>query len=171
LSRNGNDYRNFIVKPDGTSHREVTGFLTGSPVTWSPDETMFAFKFVKDDFFDLYIVNTDGTNLLQLTDEIWHVQNFAWSPDGKRLVIGSVDNKFRNEIHLVNADGSNLIQLTENDWSDESPIWSPDGSKIAFRSDPERVDKFQVYLMNPDGSDLQQITEIEGGVDFCGWVP
>ncbi|MBI3961561.1 MAG: PD40 domain-containing protein, partial [Deinococcus sp.] len=50
--------------------------------TWSPDGTRLAFSASADGQSDLYVVNTDGTDLVQLTNDPFEDRGPAWSPDG-----------------------------------------------------------------------------------------
>ncbi|RME58049.1 hypothetical protein D6779_07315 [Candidatus Parcubacteria bacterium] len=54
--------------------------------SWSPNESQIAFTMQVDErgFRTVFLLNTDGTNLLQLTDKgAYHSP--VWSPDGKML--------------------------------------------------------------------------------------
>jgi len=96
----------------------------------------------------IYLVNSNGTGLVRLTDTKPGVSNIdpAWSPDGKRIAFASNrDGEF--EIYVMNADGSNPVRRT-NAPINEAPAWSPDGKKIAFSS--LRNGHLGIYVMNAD---------------------
>jgi Tol biopolymer transport system component len=86
---------------------------------------------------ELYIMNADGSNLRQITDN--GAANFApfWTPDGKRLIFSSnLHNlKGRNfDLFLINADGSGVEQVTHHPDFDGFPMFSPDGTHLVFAS-------------------------------------
>lgn len=86
---------------------------------------------------EIFVMNSDGSSLRQVTR--LGGANFApaWHPDGKRIIFASNahDPKGRDfDIFSVNLDGSGLEQITFNDTFDGFPMFSPDGSKLAFGS-------------------------------------
>ena len=121
---------------------------------------LFFVKFFKKLMPNIYVVNTDGSNLHFL-----NVQgvNPKWSPDNRRIVFAS--NEFGNyEIFSVAVDGSDRIRLTSREAQDIEPAWSPDGRFIVFTSDDG--DNWNLWVIKPDGTGLTQLTaheEFEGG--------
>ena len=86
---------------------------------------------------EIFVMNSDGSNLRQVT----HLgkANFApyWHPDGRRIIFASNvhDPKGRDfDLYLVNLDGSNLERITFNGTFDGFPMFSPDGQKLVFAS-------------------------------------
>ena len=143
----------------------------GYPV-WSPDGTKIAFQSNRANgtTFDVYVMNANGTEVTQLTDEPGNDGFAVWSPDGSRLAFGT-DRDGQEEIYVMDADGSNVRNLTNRPQSgDFGPAWSPDGTEIAFTSLGEDGN-FDIYVMNADGTDQRRITNGPAIDAFPDWSP
>ena len=72
------------------------------------------------------MIDRDGSNERQLTDNPWQDYHPAWSPDGKQIAFQSYRGG-DTDIYVMDADGSNERQLTDNDWFElyNKPIWQP----------------------------------------------
>ncbi len=94
-----------------------------------------AFTSNRDGNLELYLMNTDGTGLVNLTNNSdGEDMDPAWSPDGSKLAFATTrDGNF--ELYLMNADGTGIVNLTNTTANERYPAWSPDGSKIAFHTD------------------------------------
>jgi TolB protein len=86
---------------------------------------------------EIWIMNADGSNKRQITQN--GKANFApyFFPDGRRIIFASNmdDPKGRNfDLYKINVDGSGLERITYNDTFDGFPMFSPDGRKLVFAS-------------------------------------
>jgi len=126
----------------------------------SPDGQRVAFVSGSYDNGEVYVVNVDGSGLLNLSDDEADDDSPTWSPDGQRILFVS-DREGNNEIYSINPDGSGLVNLTESSDDDYSPVWTPDGQRILFRSDRDNYNA-EIYLMDADGSNMVRLTDNEG---------
>lgn len=111
-----------------------------------------------DGWTDLYVVNSDGSNLTRLTHDVDMEQDPAWSPHGNTIAYVVHKLLVFSAIHLIEADGSNHRTLTDNDSFSFSPSWSPDGSRMAFSS--SRLDgMLRIFVMDADGGNVKCLTE------------
>ena len=70
----------------------------------SPDGATLAVVSTRDGDRDLYVMNADGTNVLQLTHNDAFDWPTAWSPDGTRIALAS-DGDGDNEVHVAVIEG------------------------------------------------------------------
>lgn len=80
---------------------------------------------------EIYCVNIDGKNPVNLTQNQASENDPAWSPDGMYIAFSS-DRTGTDEIYIMKYDGSDQKQITKSAGSD--PTWSPDGKSIAYTS-------------------------------------
>jgi|GEM_PF-1656784 len=158
----------FVMNADGTGQTQIfdgasAGFSSiTSFANWSPDGKKLVFNGLLNNSngADIYVINSDGSGLTQLTTDPADDSSPSWSPDGTKIAFATirdrVPNEINYEIYVMNADGSNQTRITNNTKFDHSPAWSPDGSRIAFTS--QRDDNFEVYVMNADGSNQTRLT-------------
>lgn len=120
----------------------------------------FASDRVTSPFFEIFKMNTDGTEQAQVTFMPSAHDVFpALLPNTRDKLAFASDRDslgFFN-IFKANPDGTLPINLTvqTNSHSIE-PSWSPDGAKIAFASN--RTGNWEIFLMNADGTSVTQLT-------------
>ena len=110
----------------------VSLFLVGLPATAtvSGENGKIAFVSDRDGNPEIYVMEADGSNPVNLTNHPGSDSSPAWSPDGRQLAFVS-DRDGGPAIYVMEADGSEVTLLT----SGEDPAWSPDGTRIALSRD------------------------------------
>jgi Tol biopolymer transport system component len=166
----------YVMNADGSDQRRLTfnQFEDSSP-DWSPDGSQIAFisdrvdpqagRCFPDCKYQIYVINTDGSDEHQLVDTEFRTLHPDWHPDGTML---SFDTEFNLEgdIYVVNADGSGLQRLIEDGfWAD----WSPDGTQIVFAS--KRDGNVEIYVADADGSNQRRLTDNRQLDYFPAWSP
>jgi Tol biopolymer transport system component len=77
---------------------------------WSPDGSKIAFAVASSSAAGgVYVVNADGTQLVQIVSGLNVSWPIRWSPGGDRIAF-----KVHDDIHVVNADGTGLRNLTNS---------------------------------------------------------
>ena len=127
-----------------------------------------AFHSSRDGNSEIYIMDTDGSNMTQLTTNSTADSDPNWSHDGNKIAFVATRDG-NSEIYVMNVDGSNPVNLTNNEAEDVSPAWSPDGTKIAFVS--TRDSQQDIYVMDADGSNQTKLTDDAHLDDAPDWSP
>jgi Zn finger protein HypA/HybF involved in hydrogenase expression len=127
-----------------------------------------AFVSDRDGNYEIYVMNADGSQPKNLTQNPADDFSPAWSPDGRYIAFFS-ERDGNYEIYVMNADGSQPKNLTQNLAADYSPAWSPDGQHIAFQT--ERDGNYEIYVMNADGSQPKNLTQNPAAEWSPAWSP
>ena len=118
-----------VVSADGTEYQQLTDQWTDSFPVWSPDGEYIAFQSTRDNpsqYFDIYVMRSDGTDVRRLTNSPAHDRQPSWSPDGKKIIFES--NRDSSDVaiyhlYIMNADGTEQERLMEMEGN--SPVWRP----------------------------------------------
>lgn len=155
---------------------QITNMPNGAcQPSWSPDGLRLVFispcKGMDDVYFNasLYIINADGTGLVQIAPGSGGDFDPAWSPNGESILFTSLRSG-QMEIFSVNLDDlSTFTQITKGAQRVESryPDWSHEGSQIVYAV--KRFGVYQIWIMNADGTEPQQI--IRSGLAYTDYLP
>jgi Tol biopolymer transport system component len=123
----------YTMFPASTDLQVLAPLYDAYQAEWSPDGTKIAFagrlkmtlwQIQSGDMdYEIFVLNADGSNLMQLTDNylysptehtsITNDFNPQWSPDGNKIAFESLrDGNW--EIYVMNADGTDQKNLTNN---------------------------------------------------------
>ena len=82
----------------------------------------------------------------------------AWSPDGQSVVFVS-NITGRNNLWIVPAEGGWPTQLTVSDQRQANPTWSPNGKWIAYQSDYDGDEQWDIFLVSPKTGQIVNVTK------------
>lgn len=128
------------------------------PIQYSNDGSFILFISTRDGDYDIYRANADGSNIQNLTQNVWYDLTCILSPDDSRIVFTSYQNA-KTHLYAMNPDGTDQQPLTQTGAWNADPSFSPDGQKIAFVS--SRNGYNEVYVMDKDGSHQTCLTDLK----------
>ncbi len=78
---------------------------------------------------ELFLMNSDGSGLRQVSPPGGNSQGPSFSPDGNWIAFTAYFDRPKDingcEIYVVRVDGTSLRRLTDNDYCDYQPRWGP----------------------------------------------
>ncbi|MBN1679880.1 MAG: PD40 domain-containing protein [Anaerolineae bacterium] len=147
--------------------RSSFGAHVSHPV-WSPDGARIIFASDHSGNNEVYLVEANGSGLVNLTanpaDDRWP----TWSPDGTQIVFQS-DRDGDIELYLLSLFGNTLARLTNSPGPDRNPTWTPAGPGIAFIS--ERSGNADIFMIDASGTPLVQMSNTPENDSDPAWSP
>ena len=168
------DLELWAMKTDGSQKKQITRTLgydggavfsrDGKKIVWranhpsSPEaiqryKALLAENLTTPMRMEIFVADSDGRNVKQLTN--FGCASFAptFTPDGKKIVFSSNKNdcdgrKF--ELFMINLDGTGLEQITDFGGFTSFPEFSPDGKKLAFSSDWKAKSRYEFNIFTAD---------------------
>ena len=140
----------------------------------APETEKIVFVSKRDGNAEIYIMNPDGSEQVNLTQHPAEDYDPAWSPNGKQIVFSSdrVDGVF--DLYLMNVDGKNVRKVFK-DFKDSEyrryPDWSPDGKHIAYAQADKRkailafgarfapTADHTLYIATSNGTSIEKLTK------------
>jgi Tol biopolymer transport system component len=131
----------YVMNADGSNQKRVGDVQPGdnSHPSWSPDGSQIAFQSKREtnldpqgNNFDIYVMDSDGGDVRQLTTHSADDSEPSWSPDGRKIAFLSEKNG-QDEIYLMDSDGSNPEQITNLLVLKSGLSWSSDSRNIIFQ--------------------------------------
>ena len=110
---------------------------------------------------EVYVMDYDGHNRIQVTTRRSITMAPAWSPDGKALLFSSVASDARNvrnhNLYIYNLSSGRIEMLSNKKGMNSGAQFSPDGKEIiltmSFLGNPE------IFTMNPQNKVAKRVTD------------
>ena len=159
----------WIVAWDGSQRRRLTGADSANTPRFSPDGRYLSFLSERpaDSPAQIWVLDLHGGEARQLTHTNGDISSYAWSPDGRRMVVVTAkgdqpavktpqpmviqDYHFKADeegyltaanhrhLYLVDVDsGAQSTLTTAAEFDDSGAVWSPDGTLLAYVSNHDK---------------------------------
>lgn len=149
----------YKMNADGTGVRQLTRkkeCYNGGPFL-SPDQSRIVFRADRQrrDYLQIFMINADGTNEIQLTSN--DAVNWApyWHPNSKSILFTtSLHGHSNYEVYLMNVDTKKFQRVTHHPRFDGLPVFSDDGKKMMWTSKRGPDDTSQLFIADftmPEG--------------------
>ena len=124
----------------------------------APDTPKIAFASSRDGNREIYLMNPDGSEQVNITNHRANDISPVWSPTGEHILFAS-DREQKAwgtwDLYLMDPDGSNVQKVFEKWKIRTSPTWSPDGKRIAYSYG--EIGNSLLYIGTIDGKDEERV--------------
>ncbi|OIQ97494.1 protein TolB [mine drainage metagenome] len=172
--------------PDGKHIIYGSTHLDGNDCPPLPDRSKHGNKYIWPlyDSYDIFLADTSGKIIKQLTTTKGYDAEGTLSPDGKKMIFTSVrDGDI--DLYVMDMKTYKVKRITNELGYDGGAWFSPDGKKIVWRASrpktKEEIDEYksllkenlvapthmEVFVANADGTNQRQITFLEQ----ANWAP
>lgn len=108
---------------------------------------------------ELFVMNSDGSEKVQLSQTPQSEYNAIWHPDGERIVyLSSASGEV--QAWVMNADGTGNEQISEVEGGITGLVFSPDGSKVLYTKEVKVVPNTQDLHSDLPMSDGRVINDL-----------
>ena len=108
------------------------GTLNSSP-SFAPDGRRFTLTRSTGGSAEIYVAESSGGNLRQLTYSPGIDTSPAWSPTGREIAFTS-SRSGSPQIYVMDSEGANLRRISTQGSYNDGAAWSPDGTRLVYAS-------------------------------------
>lgn len=140
----------------------ATGCIRDPKVHYDAEKLIFAYRKDGSNYYNLYEMNVDGSNLRQVTSGAFDDYEPEYLPDGDIVFISTRAKRWVGcwmtqvgTIHRCDGNGDNIKRLSCNIEHDNTPAILPNGQILYMRweyVDRSQVEYHHLWTMNPDGT-------------------
>jgi Tol biopolymer transport system component len=138
----------WVMRADGSERSNLSAALPGNEgvAAFSPDSSRLVFRSARTGNVDLFAMDRDGSNVVQLTHDAARDNFPVFAPSGNAIAFssdrdGAVDRfsnrTFDNYVLTLRPDGSagEVRRISDDPGQDSHPWYSPDGEWIVYTSE------------------------------------
>jgi tricorn protease len=149
---------NTIIRTDDrVNNTERQTLTTSDGGEMSPDFKQFALMMKGG----IWLMPSNGGTATQLTPNDGHYEDFAWSPDGSKLVTIS-DRGNQTDVYVIDAKTKALTRITNDAETESDTHYAPDGKSVSFvKAGPQPG----LYVAPADGSAPARRVAVGNGIN------
>ncbi|MDZ4764308.1 MAG: hypothetical protein SGI73_07115 [Chloroflexota bacterium] len=171
-----------LTLDDSAPPRRISGAAgSASMPRWSADGAQIAFMYAERGVRTTVLAFADGSSAAPASaaPELTIVSEWAWSPDGTRVVFVGVDDPTLmgtvQQLYIAAADdiaGRRRLAAESPDHTNtyDMPTWSPDGTRIAYVATPRVTSDVFVIVVDGD-QPPQRISPLPSNDRYPAWSP
>lgn len=117
---------------------------------------------------EIFIMDYDGRNVRQITQDRDLCLSPSWSPDGRKLVYTSY-RQSNPDLYVYNLDSGKITVLSAFPGLNGAASWNPDGRSLAITLSKDGNP--EIYKINADGSGATRLTRSRHVETSATWTP
>ena len=140
-------YDIYVMNSDGSYVKRLAASAAANyNPRWSADGTKIIFTSTRgaadptdrglSASWEVYLMNSDGSNLKRVTNNTVGEWDPDLSPDGTQIVFASDRDhprfSWNRDLYLMNVDGTNVRRLTSQDGTIEAPRFDASGQRVVY---------------------------------------
>ena len=143
---------------------------------WNVQGNKIGFVSDRTGFWNIEVMNSDGSDQQPLTHDRGQATSPSWSPDGSMIAYATDRNsgmRFWTDLWVMRNDGSFQESVSQTTTlKDLLPSWSPDGRYIAFLTlDMNAPPVWRMMLMEVNSRQAHEITRNKILFSRLAWSP
>ena len=123
----------------------------------APETPQIVFAGFREGNTEIYLMNPDGTQQINITNHRANDVMPTFSPTGEEILFASDRDRFlgSRDLYLMGSDGSNVRRVFPKSKDRAGGTWSPDGKRIAY----EHWDggQWSIYIGTIDGKKEERV--------------
>ena len=133
----------------------VVGLSVIPTAVGAPRTAKIVFASNRDGNSEIYTMNPDGSEQVNLTRHRGQDYSPVWSPTGRQILFSSNRGGKISDLYIMDADGGDVRRIFNRRVERRHPTWSPDGEQIAYY----RIDngEIAIYTASIKGRDEKRI--------------
>lgn len=173
----------FFIRPAAETVLPTPIIFSPIPINYTPPPTAsitprptltnggrIVFTCTRGDYNQLCMINSDGSDLIQLTDMAASNYYPIFTPDSSSILFASNRAGPNFDFFILNFTEREVFQVTANVGNVISPDFSPDGRAIVFAN---RVGEnpTAIWMVNADGLNPRLVYTGSGDIVSVSWSP
>ena len=117
--------------------------------------------------WDIYVMDTDGSDQVRLTNNQGIDVSPVWSPTSEQILFSS-DRDGVRDLYVIDADGGRLRKVFRDTAMRIEPAWAPDGERIVFHAE---LPQWSIQTATIHGRDVKQVASADRRGGNPSWSP